>query len=119
MTTTNLAEFGFLELQMSAKLLTEYSRGNFSCPYFISKGVHLVLNKNSGYVFLSDEDYNILMMNDNQLEGFYVSPYSGYEGFIYELIEQYDDEEWHSEDIEWFKELLINSNKEELLKQLL
>jgi|688.fasta_scaffold1754033_1 hypothetical protein len=100
MTTTNLAEFGNRELKMAAELLTAYSDGNFECPYFMNDGVQVMMNKNSGNVFLTNDDCQVLMMNGNKLQGFYSSPYEGHEGFIDELLDMWD-EDWNSEDTEW------------------
>lgn len=100
MTTTNLAEFGKRELTMAAELLNAYSKGNYECPYFEESGVQIMMNINSGNVFLTNNEYQVLMMNGNKLEGFYSSPYSGHEGFIDELIKNWDNS-WHQEDNEW------------------
>lgn len=104
MTTTNLAEFGKRELAMAAELLNAYSKGNYDCPYFMNDGVQVMMNKNSGNVFLINDECQVLMMNGNKLEGFYSSPYSGYEGFIDELIADWN-EDWHKDDSEWLYEL--------------
>jgi hypothetical protein len=100
MTTTNLAEFGNRELKIAAKLLTAYADGNFECPYFMNDGVQVMMNTNSGNVFLTNDDCQVLMMNGNILQGYYSSPYEGHEGFIDELIDMWD-EDWHAEDTEW------------------
>lgn len=108
MTTTNLADFGYRELDMAADLLKAYANGNYECPYFSNEGVQVMMNQNSGNVFLTDEDCNVLMMNGDKLEGFYVSPYSGYEGFFEELVNQYDEETWNEEDKIWLKQLALD-----------
>jgi hypothetical protein len=104
MTTTDLKDFGNRELKIAAQLLTAYADGNFSCPYFSNDGVQVMMNRNSGNVFLTNEDYQVLMLNDGKLEGFYNSPYSGHEGFIDDLIDLWD-EDWHNEDHEWLYQL--------------
>jgi hypothetical protein len=114
MTTTNLAEFGNRELKIAAKLLTAYADGNFECPYFMDNGVQVMMNTDSGNVFLTNDDYQVLMMNGNELEGFYSSPYEGHEGFIDELIDMWD-EDWHSEDSNWLFMLAQDLGKKFIL----
>jgi hypothetical protein len=59
------------------------------------------------------------MMNGDNLEGFYHSPYEGHEGFFEELIELWD-EDWHKEDSEWLYDLAKDLNEiDELPKELL
>jgi hypothetical protein len=106
MTTTNLADFGYRELSMAGTLLTAYAENPSVCPYFTNEGVQLMLNQNSGNVFLTDSDYNVLMMNGDKLEGFYSSPYEGKEGFYSDLVLIYAD--MHPEDKEWFEQLEEN-----------
>lgn len=116
MTTTNLSDFGYRELDMAADLLKEYANGKNSCPYFSDNGVQLMMNQNSGNVFLTDNDCNVLMMNGDSLEGFYHSPYEGHEGFFDDLINSYDDQ-WHEEDKEWLQRLAKDLNREDELPE--
>jgi hypothetical protein len=119
MTTTNFSEFGSRELAEAGVLLNAYSNRKSTCPYFSGSGVQVIMNKNSGYVFLTDDDCNVLMMNGNSLEGFYTSPYEGYEGFFDELVD-YWDASWHKEDTEWLYQLAKDLNElDELPKELL
>lgn len=114
MTTTNLADFGYRELDMAADLLKAYANGKNNCPFFNDDRVQVMMNQNSGNVFLTDSDYNVLMMNGNDLEGFYVSPYSGQEGFFNELCSDYNTD-WAEEDKEWLKDLAKSLNREDEL----
>lgn len=116
MTTTNLSDFGYRELDMAADLLKAYASGKNNCPYFSDEGVQLMMNQNSGNVFLTDSDANVLMMNGEDLEGFYVSPYSGHEGFFSDLLNDYD-EYWHKEDKEWMQDLAKALNEEDKLTE--
>ncbi len=81
-TTTDLSDFGFRELRLAAELLTAYCR---SLPEFLTDGVQVMMNRHSGYVFLTDEDFNVAMMNGDRLEQFYSCPDCGAEGFAQEL----------------------------------
>ena len=58
---------------------------------FYDDGVKFAFNRNSGYVFLVNSDYQCCMMNGNSLESFYSTPYDGVEGFWDELAEEYPD----------------------------
>ena len=77
---------------------------------FYDEGVRFAFNKNSGYVFLINDDYQCLMMNGDVLEEFYTSPYDGHEGFINDLFDDYmsDTDSWHIEDAEWLLEIKDN-----------
>jgi len=91
----NFADFGYRELDMAGDLLTKYANGtmsrmardNFSGPY----GIQVGFNKNSGNVFLVDEDYNVLMDDGKELDLFISTPYSGEEGFYDDLMDIYDE----------------------------
>ena len=97
-TTTDLARFGFRELKMAAELLTAYCDNP---PDWLADGVHLMMNTHSGYVFLTDEDYNVAMMNGGKLDAFVSTPYHGHEGFIDDLTEQYSPHDLNSDDVEF------------------
>ena len=97
----NFADFGYRELAEAGTLLTMYAEGNlsrmakdyFSGPY----GIQVGFNKNSGNVFLVDEDFNVLMnafdykTNSNELDLFITTPYSGEEGFYDDLMDIYNE----------------------------
>ena len=74
---------------------------------FYEEGVKVAFNRNSGYVFLVNDEYQCAMMNEDKLEIHYTSPYDGHEGFIDELFEWYmeDKDSWHIEDVEWLLEI--------------
>ena len=81
-TTTDLKDFGFRELKMAAELLQAYCQ---SPPDYLGDGVHLMMNSYSGCVFLTDEDFNVAMMNGDDLEQFHSCPECGAEGFAEDL----------------------------------
>jgi hypothetical protein len=99
-TTTNLSDFGHRELHMAGQLLMAISSG---LPTdFYDDGVHVMMNQNSGNVFLTNNDYQVAMMNGNDLESFYSCPICGHEGFLDELDHGDDDS---TECKEWLKEV--------------
>ena len=81
-TTTDLTDFGFHELRMAAELLTAYCE---QPPKFLTDGVRTMMNTHSGFVFLTDEDFNVAMMNGDKLEQFFSCPECGAEGFAEDM----------------------------------
>lgn len=81
-TTTDLTRFGFRELKMAAGLLTAYCE---TLPEFLTDGVELMMNTHSGCVFLTDEDFNVAMMNGDRLEQWHSCPECGAEGFAEDM----------------------------------
>ena len=79
-TTTDLSKFGYRERKMAAELLTA------SCDQglpddFDDSEVTVMMNTNSGLVFLTNADFQVAMMNGDTLESFYSCPECGHEGF--------------------------------------
>jgi hypothetical protein len=114
MTTTNLSEFGHMELMEASEILKAYAKGQYEHPYFMGDA-QLMMNQNSGFVFLVDEGgegSNVLMLNGEELEGFYTSPYEGREGFFSDLLKEYNNSDFHREDEEWFQQLAKDLGEE-------
>ena len=112
--TTNLSDFGAREIELASELLNQLVNRNTTelfDKYFTNKGTQLFFNTQSGYVFLSDEVYNVGMINpDNGMLDLYITTgYSGTEGFINELMSEFDD--LHPEDQEELLELNGELNK--------
>jgi len=57
---------------------------------FDNTGVHPMLNQDSGYVFLTNEDFQVAMMNGDKLEKWHTCSYCGHEGFLEDF--------WHSDE---------------------
>ena len=95
--TTNLADFGYREIALARDLLNAYLEHNNT--NYLGDGVQVWFNKNSGCVFLCDEDYNTAMECDGNLEDWLTTPYEGREGFLENLTAEYDD--MHPEDQEY------------------
>lgn len=83
-TTTDLAKFGNREKAMAADLLKAWSDGKTPAD-FNDDGVTVMMNMNSGNVFLTNSDYQVAMMNGDTLESFYSCPECGCEGFAEDL----------------------------------
>ena len=101
-TTTNLAQFGKRELAEVRDLLDAMLNSGLPSDFY-EDAVQPMFNMNSGYVFLTNSEYQVCMLNGDKLESFYSSPYAGLEGFYDDLKEQYED--MHEEDKEWFDSL--------------
>ena len=88
------------ERRMVMEILQAWDRAGLPDD-FDDSGVKVAFNKSSGNVFLVNEDYQVAMMNGDELESFYTSPYEGTEGFFADLLDEYPD--MHPEDKEWFE----------------
>tara|TARA_Y100001938_G_scaffold145926_1_gene223686 strand:+ start:700 stop:1038 length:339 start_codon:yes stop_codon:yes gene_type:complete len=107
--TEDLTKFGYRELDIAGDLLKAIKKGLPSD--FYEEGIKLGFNTYSGNVFLTNEDYQVAMVDDDgKLYSFYSSPYDGLEGSYEDLKEDYDD--MHPEDQEWFDDLTKSLNKE-------
>ena len=107
MTTTDLSQFGNRELGMAGELLTAYSKGyltKLARDYFYNDEVTVMFNQHSGNVFLTNSDCQALMFNGSELDLFISTPYNGNEGFMDELIEEYED--MHHEDKEYLLDMM-------------
>jgi hypothetical protein len=77
--TADLSKFGYRELNIAGKLIQAYSEQPVD---FLGNGLTINFNTHSGYVFLSDEDYNVGMLDeDGNLKQWFFCPECGQEGF--------------------------------------
>ena len=79
-TTTNLADFGAREWNIVQHLVN--AKQNFGFPEdFNTDEVTIMFNKNSGYVFFTNSDYQVAIVDDNgKLYSFYYCSNCGHEG---------------------------------------
>jgi hypothetical protein len=100
--TEDLSEFGHIELEEAGKLLSAVKNG---LPEdFYDNEIKVGFNKNSGYVFLTNSEYQVAMLDDEgKLYSFYFTPYEGREGSYQELLEEFED--MHPEDQEYMNDL--------------
>jgi len=101
--TENLADFGIRELKEAGKLLSAI--GNGLPDDFDNQGIKVGFNMNSGYVFLTNDEYQVAMYDDEseELYSFYTTPYEGKEGCYEELLQEYKD--MHPEDQEFMNDI--------------
>ena len=85
--TANLSRFGHRERAMAEDLLKAWRKQGLP-DGFENEGVTINFNTYSGYVFLSNEDYEVAMMNGDCLELYHYDFETGEEGFLEELSEE-------------------------------
>lgn len=90
--TTDLAEFGYRERKKIEELLKAW-REQGSPEGFYGNEVTIMMNRNSGNVFLTNSEYQVAMMNSDNLESFYSCPYCSHEGFLEDMEHEPEDEE--------------------------
>lgn len=88
--TENLADFGHRERKMLEDILRIWNTSGLPSQFYES-GVKFAMNSGSGSVFLTNEDYQVCMLNGDSLDMWYSLPYSGDEGFVEDLIYSYSD----------------------------
>ena len=115
--TENLAEFGMREIVELRDILDAWVK-NCLPDDFDGDGVRPAFNRNSGNVFLVNDEYQVCMVtSDGTLESWYNTPYSGYEGFYEDLLYEVDDS-WEEEDIEYLRDLAENRGDSEAVERL-
>jgi len=117
MTTTNLSDFGYRELDLLKNLLDAVIKQGLP-ENFYNDNVHPMMNQHSGNVFLTNSDYQVAMMNGDCLEVFYTLPYSGHEGFADELLSDYQNGNIDEEDFEDLADIFESEGMEKEAKAL-
>ena len=83
--TSDWSDFGNREIEMAKELLSHIKEIDSSGE------VKVQFNMHSGYVFLTDEDYRVWMMNGDQIEEWYNCPYCGHEDFLEDMYHTPED----------------------------
>ena len=88
--TADFSQFGIRELLLAQFLLKAYAEHGAE---FLESGLTLNFNSSSGYVFLSDADYNVGVLDESEeyIVQFYTCPQCGYEGTQHEAISEEKD----------------------------
>jgi len=110
-TTTDLSKFGYREIVMAKDLLTAWVDQGLPDD-FNDDGVTIMMNCNSGNVFLTNSEYQVAMMNGDDLESFYTTPYGGHEGFKDELKEL-DRESLNQDDIDYLIDIGVFESEDD------
>jgi len=101
--TYDLSEFGNVELNKAVELLKKYTEAvenGEDEELGLTTNIRLAMNTSSGYVFLTDDDYNVVMVNPEtkRAEKYYTCGVCGFEGFK-------DEFKNHSKDPECLEEI--------------
>lgn len=97
--TSDLSEFGLRELAELRDILTAWIDGSGLPMDFEDDGVIPAFNKNSGWVFLTNDEYQVAILADGKLESFYTTRYNGHEGTFEDLMYEASSD-WNPEDLE-------------------
>jgi hypothetical protein len=82
--TTDISKFGHRELEMLRDIMNAWL--DKGLPHdFTPVEVVPMFNMNSGCVFLTNEDHQVCMVEDDELQSFYSCPECGHEGFFHEM----------------------------------
>ena len=117
MTTTNLSDFGYRELAMLEELLKAMREQGLPDDFY-DEEVHPMMNQNSGNVFLTNSEYQVAMMNGDKLESWYFLSYHGNEGFLDELLIDYENGNILEEDWEQLADICEENGEEEKAKEI-
>lgn len=116
-TTTNLSDFGYRELAMLEELLKAMREQGLPSDFYDDEVVPM-FNRNSGNVFLTNSDYQVAMLNGSDLESWYFLSYHGNEGFLDELLIDYDNGNIQSEDWEQLADICEENGEEEKAEEI-
>jgi len=106
-----LIKFGYRECGILGEMLVAWSDQKLSslAKKYFGPLTDFGFNRNSGNVYLVDEDYNVVMFNDSikKLDLFLSTPYEGQEGFIEDLLIDYKTLNEEDQDfvMNYYKEL--------------
>ena len=117
MTTTNLSDFGYRELTMLEELLKAMREQGLPKDFYDNE-VHPMMNQSSGNVFLTNADYQVAMMNRNKLESFYWLSYHGNEGFLEDLLFDYENGNIMKEDWEQLADICEANGEEDKAEEI-
>ena len=116
-TTTDLSDFGYREVAMLEELLKAMREQGLPDDFYNDEVVPM-LNRNSGNVFLTNSEYQVAMLNGDKLESRYFLSYHGNEGFLDELIDEYNNGDIHEEDLEQLSDICEQNGNEEKAKEI-
>ena len=86
-TINDFSKFGYRERKMAEQLLHAWNEQGLPEDFYDDE-VSIIMNTTSGYVFLTNSEFQVAMMNDNKLESFYTDFETGEEGFKEDLSEE-------------------------------
>lgn len=117
MTTTNLTDFGYRELEMLEELIKAMREQGLPEDFY-DEEVHPMMNQNGGNVFLTNSEYQVAMMNGDKLESFYWLSYHGNEGFLGDLICDFYHGNIKPEDFEQLADICEENGRDEVAEEI-
>lgn len=124
MVTSDFKDFGKKQIAETADILKMYVDGKLSPvarDYFYDDGIEVMFNNQSGFVFLSNSDYQALGDNSGMLDLWITTSWTGQEGFLDDLVDdalsggmERDD----MEDLLAYKNFIDIDDLEELEKRI-
>lgn len=90
--TSDLSQFGARERKLAEELLRAWREQGLPEDFW-NDAVTIAMNKASGCVFLTNEEFQSAMMNGEKLETWYNCPNCGHEGFAEDMPHAEDDED--------------------------
>lgn len=109
-TTTDLADFGYRELGLLRELI-EAMEDHGLPEDFESCGVTPMFNTHSGEVFLTNDEYQVAMERGGRLESWYTLSYTGHEGFLDDLYEDFERGEIFYRDLDELADILERNHE--------
>ena len=103
--TEDLSKFGHRERVELEKILHAWNEHGLPSDFWDSE-VKPAFNMNSGYVFLVNSECQVCLLCDgtpDTLEVWHTLPYSGVEGFIFDL-QDLDQDTMHADDVEYLSQ---------------
>lgn len=116
-TTTDLSDFGYRELTMLEELLKAMREQGLPDDFYDDEVVPM-FNRISGNVFLTNSDYQVAMLNGDNLESWYFLSYHGNEGFLDELLNEYNNGNIKEEDFEQLADILEQNGNNEKAEEI-
>lgn len=118
MLTRDLSDFGYLGLKELDELIQAANTQGFPSDFY-NEDICPIFNTRSKCVFLQNSEGQSAMLNAGKLETVYILPYSCIEGFLDELIQQFDDGYLDNlEDVEELAQLCIINGKGQKAEEL-
>ena len=115
--TYDLSEFGMREIEELRDILDAWLSSGLPDDFYDDE-VRPAFNRNSGFVFLTNSEYDdCIVTDDGRLEMWYFTPYHGYEGTYEDLLEDVY-EGWGSEDIEYLRDIAERRGDSETVDRL-
>jgi len=88
--TADLSNYGSRERRLLVELLTAWNEQGLPEDFDMDEVVPM-FNQDSGYVFLTNSNFEVAMMNGDDLEFWYSCPQCGHEGFKEDMEHNEDD----------------------------